>query len=125
MRRVPSARSRTRPAAFSTDRCCDTAGRLTGRSSANSPTARGRSATRSYISRRVGSAKAARADFALGISYGKLRLTSCQRPLQAIRSHAMRSKAAAGILGLALLLTGEPVLAEEQLVKLPTRPGVE
>jgi hypothetical protein len=37
----------------------------------------------------------------------------------------MRWQTAAGIAGLVFLLTGEPVLAQEQLVKLPTRPGVE
>ena len=41
-RRVPSALSATRPASFKTRRCCDTACRLIGSSSAISPTARGR-----------------------------------------------------------------------------------
>ena len=40
-RRVPSGRSTTRPASLSTFRCCETAGRLTGRSRASSPTGSG------------------------------------------------------------------------------------
>src|SRR3712207_1680874 len=55
MRRVPTGRSTTRPAPFSTLRCCETAGRLTGSSRAISPTARGRVARLSKIARRVGS----------------------------------------------------------------------
>src|SRR3954451_12182510 len=82
MRRVPSARAVTRPAALSTLRCCETAGRLTGRSSAISPTARGRAATRSKISRRVGSARAgkawARASWSV-MTYRKLLLTKYAR----------------------------------------------
>ena len=58
MRRLPARRSITSPASFSTFRCWETAGRLTGSSAASSPTARGRSARRSKIARRVGSPSA-------------------------------------------------------------------
>ena len=51
----------TSPASLSTLRCCETAGRLTGSSPASSPTARGRSARRSKIARRVGSPRAVHA----------------------------------------------------------------
>jgi len=37
----------------------------------------------------------------------------------------MRWKEAAVVFGLAVLICGRPALAEEQLIKLPTRPGVE
>ena len=60
MRRLPAAASDTSPAPLSTLRCCETAGRLTGSPPAISATDRGRSATRSKISRRVGSASAAK-----------------------------------------------------------------
>src|SRR5262245_49769240 len=82
MRRVPSAREVTRPASLSTLRCCETAGRLTGTSSAISPTARGRAATRSKISRRVGSASAVNAwarDSWSVMTYRKLALTEAGR----------------------------------------------
>src|SRR3954468_8419241 len=77
MRRLPSARSVTRPASLSTLRCWDTAGRLTGSSRASSPTARGRSARRSKISRRVGSpsAESAWVVVSLVIAYRKRDLT--------------------------------------------------
>ena len=52
----------TRPAARSTFRCWDTAGRLTGTNRANSPTGAGPSARRSAMARRVGSASAVRTD---------------------------------------------------------------
>ena len=80
MRRVPSGVSRTSPASFSTRRCCDTAGRLTGSPRASSPTADGRAATRSKIARRVGSASAAKLERArsLAMAYRKPRLTPCQ-----------------------------------------------
>jgi len=58
---LPSDRALTSPASSSTLRCCETAGRLTGSSFASSPTALGRSASRSKIARRVGSARAASA----------------------------------------------------------------
>ena len=45
MRRVPALLSLTRPASFSTRRCCETAGRLTGSIAASSFTARGPSNT--------------------------------------------------------------------------------
>ena len=45
MRRVPSARLAHQPASFSTFRCCETAGRLTGSPRASSPTGRGPRAT--------------------------------------------------------------------------------
>src|SRR5208337_3025555 len=82
MRRVPSATSRTRPASLSTLRCCDTAGRLTGKPRARSPTALGLSATRSTISRRVESPRAdklAPADLWLAMAYGKPCLTILSR----------------------------------------------
>src|SRR6185312_6203655 len=60
-RRVPAAVSRTSPAALSTARCWDTAGRDTVTPRASSPTARGPDRSRSNSSRRVGSARAARA----------------------------------------------------------------
>src|SRR5216117_3871452 len=41
MRCLPARLSTTRPASFSTFRCCETAGRLTGNSRASSPTALG------------------------------------------------------------------------------------
>ena len=68
MRRVPRAWSRTSLASLSTFRCCDTAGRLTGRPFASSPTAIGRWASRSQIARRIGSAKAEKAK-ALAMTY--------------------------------------------------------
>ena len=70
MRRVPSGVSLTNPASFSTRRCWETAGRLTGSRSASAPTEDGRSASRSKISRRVGSPKAAKACNAFVITYG-------------------------------------------------------
>src|SRR6185312_10100906 len=75
MRRVPWEISMTRPASLSTFRCCETAGRLTGRPCARSPTADGPRARCSNTSRRVGSASAAKA-FALVMPYRKLRLTN-------------------------------------------------
>src|ERR1700683_1606830 len=57
-RRVPWARSTTSPARFSALRCCDTAGRLTGKSSATSPTDAAPRRKRSNTARRVGSASA-------------------------------------------------------------------
>src|SRR3954447_18180157 len=76
MRRLPACRSTTRPASFSTLRCCETAGRLTGSSRASSPTARGRSATRSKIVRLVGSPSAVSPSTAvtLAITYVSLDL---------------------------------------------------
>src|ERR671935_1005521 len=76
-RRVPSRRSVTRPASFSTRRCCDTAGRLTGRSRAMSPTGRGPWRRRSKTARRVGSASAANPS-PLAFTYRKRTLT-CRR----------------------------------------------
>src|SRR4051812_33217711 len=78
MRRVPTWRSTTRPASFSTLRCWETAGRLTGSSLASSPTARGCSATRSKIARRVGSPSAVSCCPSV-TAYGKHRLTSSRR----------------------------------------------
>jgi len=92
MRRVPSATSRTRPASFSTLRCCETAGRLTGKLRARSPTALGPSARRSKISRRVASPRAdspRRADLWLTMAYGKLILTIMSR------THKISSSSAA------------------------------
>src|SRR6185437_6461827 len=62
----------------STFRCWETAGRLTGKPRASSPTDRGPAARRSNTSRRVGSAMAARVRSALVMTYGKFRLTSSQ-----------------------------------------------
>src|SRR5215217_8805263 len=59
--RVPSASSTTRPPSLSTRRCCETAGRLTGRWLASSPTEWGRRASSSKIARRVGSPRRLRA----------------------------------------------------------------
>src|SRR5436190_4039289 len=75
MRRVPAARSTTSPASFSTLRCCETAGRLTGMSRASSTTALGRSARRSKIARRVGSPSAVSPSIWLVTTYGKRSLT--------------------------------------------------
>src|SRR5919198_874590 len=58
MRCLPDCRSTTSPASFSTLRCCDTAGRLTGSVAASSPTASGPSTRRSKIARLVGSPSA-------------------------------------------------------------------
>src|SRR5438046_7612267 len=79
MRRVPSLRSDTRPASLSTLRCCDTAGRLTGRSWAISPTGFGPSRSRSNTVRRVGSVRAAKARCALVTTYRKQILTDNAR----------------------------------------------
>src|SRR5689334_18523169 len=77
MRRVPCARSVTRPASFSTLRCCDTAGRDTGKSRARSPTADGASARRSKMARRVGSLRALKAlETWLALTNGKRILTN-------------------------------------------------
>src|SRR6266536_3719647 len=78
MRRAPAAVSTTRPASFSTLRCCETAGRLTGSSRASSPPARGRSASRSRMARRVGSPRAASPSVVvwLAMTYGKAKLTN-------------------------------------------------
>src|SRR5689334_11210824 len=62
------------PASFRTFRCCETAGRLTGRPCASSPTDRGPRERRSSTSRRVGSARAAKARL-LVMTYRKSRLT--------------------------------------------------
>src|SRR5688572_15047747 len=75
MRRAPAGRSITSPASFSTFRCCETAGRLTGSSRASSPTAHGRSARRSKIARLVGSPSAVSPFVWLVIAYGKYKLT--------------------------------------------------
>src|SRR3954466_13533427 len=75
MRRVPAARSTTSPASFSTLRCCETGGRLTGMSGASSTTALGRSARRSKIARRVGSPSAVSPSTWLVTTYGKRSLT--------------------------------------------------
>src|SRR6185312_804673 len=53
---------------LSARRCCDTAGRDTGKPSASSPTAMGRRTRRSKMARRVGSARAASWISALGIA---------------------------------------------------------
>src|SRR5918995_3773485 len=76
MRRAPAGRSITSPASLSTLRCCETAGRLTGSSRASSPTAVGRSASRSKIARRVGSLSALSPRIRLAITYGKFMLTT-------------------------------------------------
>jgi len=55
---APRWRSVTSPASFSTFRCCDTAGRLTGNRCASSPTGDGPSASSSKTARRVGSPNA-------------------------------------------------------------------
>src|SRR5215207_1066393 len=57
-RLVPTAWSRTRPASFRTRRCCETAGRLTGRPRASSTTGFGPERSRSKIDLRVGSPSA-------------------------------------------------------------------
>src|SRR3954468_8746576 len=76
MRRLPAWRSKPSPAPLSTLRCCETAGRLTGRSAASAPTEDGPSARRSKIARRVGSPRAVmESPSALVIAYRKLRLT--------------------------------------------------
>src|SRR3954469_17561957 len=85
MRRVPAARSVTRPAALSTFRCCETAGRLTGSSRARPPTELGRSASFSNTARRVGSPRAVKGDKRLAIAYGKPTLTI---PMVSRRSNA-------------------------------------
>jgi hypothetical protein len=72
---VPTVRIVTRPASFNTLRCCETAGRDTGNPSAISPTGSGFLASRSKISRRVGSARAAKRSDWLAIAYGKNILT--------------------------------------------------
>src|SRR5262245_12573044 len=73
---VPTARSVTSPALFRTFRCCDTAGRLIGSSSASSPTARGRSARHVTMASLVGSPSASQPSRAwLVTTNGKLRLT--------------------------------------------------
>src|SRR5918999_4583893 len=75
MRRAPAGRSITSPASFSTLRCCETAGRLTGSSRASSPTALGRSASLSKIVRLVPSASALSGVW-LATTYGKSILTA-------------------------------------------------
>src|ERR1044072_4744283 len=95
MRRVPAWRSTTSPAALSTFRCCDTAGRGTrssparaaaaGSSPASAPTDDGPSPSRSKIARRVGSPRAASA---LVIAYRKLELTLTNVKLLAMSSDA-------------------------------------
>src|SRR2546422_1886583 len=57
-RRLPRGSTRTRLASSSTFRCCDTAGRLTGSSAANSVTVLGRLRNASRMWRLVGSARA-------------------------------------------------------------------
>ena len=55
---VPTVVELTSPASLSTFRCCDTAGRLTGRRAASDPTDDGSRTRFSKIERRVGSANA-------------------------------------------------------------------
>src|SRR6201746_1750010 len=79
MRRVPSARSCTRPTSFRTRRCWDTAGRLTGNADARVVTDAGRSHSIARIARRDGSprasAKASGRKHAFAAIYGKSRRT--------------------------------------------------
>src|ERR671935_2359525 len=89
-RRVPSRRSVTRPASFSTRRCCDTAGRLTGSSRASSPTGRGPWRRRSKTARRVGSASAANPS-PLAFTYRKRTLT-CRRCQGVVADYTSRPR---------------------------------
>jgi hypothetical protein len=75
MRRLPARRSTTSPASFNTFKCWETAERVTGNSAASSPTARGRSARRSKIARRVASARAVHTSDWLAMTNRKLPLT--------------------------------------------------
>jgi len=58
---VPSGVSVTKPASFSTRRCCETAERVTGRPAEICPTEAGAAARRWKIARRLGSPRALRA----------------------------------------------------------------
>lgn len=81
MRRLPTGWSTTSPASLSTLRCCDTAGRLTGRPLASSPTADGRSVRRSKSVRLVRSPRADHAASWSVVTHRKIMLTDlgCQR----------------------------------------------
>src|SRR4051812_629585 len=83
MRRVPTGRSTTSPAPFSTLRCCDTAGRLTGSSRAIAPTGRGCSPSSSKIARLVESPRAVNASAWLADTNRKLALTAYARQARA------------------------------------------
>src|ERR1039457_3571111 len=80
MRRSPTDWSTTSPASLSTLRCCETAGRLTGRPLASSPTAYGRLASRSKIVCLVRSPRADHAASWSVVTHRKVMLTglACQ-----------------------------------------------